>query len=376
MDCNDKMYLREVDLSDMTLLYRWVNDSVVRHSAFQDKEIEYEEHKAWFQKVLNDKTVKIYILMVGILAVGQVRVDFDGKIGLIDYSVSKEFRGKGYGKEILLLLEKQIRKSYGKCKKLIGCVKKNNIASQHVFSAIGYKVSIENDYYKYEKFLINIVIASSKTWHKKYIEEIQSATDTNVYYVDDKEMLNVNLVKQHAPQYIFFPHWSYIIPADIYENFECVIFHMTDLPFGRGGSPLQNLISRGIYETQLSALRCTKELDAGDIYLKCPLSLWGNAEEIYLRAAELTKDMMIRIIKEKLQPKPQVGNPVVFKRRKPSESNIEDLEALDQVFDYIRMLDAEGYPPAFLDTEKFHLEFSRAARKDGYVYADVKIKMR
>ena len=72
MDCNDKMYLREVNLSDMTLLYRWVNDSVVRHSAFQDKEIEYEEHKAWFQKVLNDKTVKIYILMVGILAVGQV----------------------------------------------------------------------------------------------------------------------------------------------------------------------------------------------------------------------------------------------------------------------------------------------------------------
>ena len=72
---------------------------------------------------------------------------------------------------------------------------------------------------------------------------------------------------------------------------------MTDLPFGRGGSPLQNLIERGIYETKLSALRCCKELDGGDIYLKRPLSLWGTAEEIYLRAAELTKEMMIETVK-------------------------------------------------------------------------------
>ena len=31
---------------------------------------------------------------------------------------------------------------------------------------------------------------------------------------------------------------------EIHENYKCIIFHMTDLPFGRGGSPLQNLISR------------------------------------------------------------------------------------------------------------------------------------
>ncbi len=27
-------------------------------------------------------------------------------------------------------------------------------------------------------------------------------------------------------------------------KFECVCFHMTDVPYGRGGSPLQNLIIR------------------------------------------------------------------------------------------------------------------------------------
>jgi methionyl-tRNA formyltransferase len=71
---------------------------------------------------------------------------------------------------------------------------------------------------------------------------------------------------REAPRYVFFAHWSWKIPRAVYEAHECVIFHMTDVPFGRGGSPLQNLISRGIYETKLSALRCVEEMDAGPVY--------------------------------------------------------------------------------------------------------------
>jgi len=37
---------------------------------------------------------------------------------------------------------------------------------------------------------------------------------------------------------------------------------MTDVPYGRGGSPLQNLIVRGHTETKLTALRCVRDLDA------------------------------------------------------------------------------------------------------------------
>ena len=73
------------------------------------------------------------------------------------------------------------------------------------------------------------------------------------------------------PRYIFFPHWSWKIPKEIYEHYECVAFHMTDLPYGRGGSPLQNLIVREKYYTQISAFRVTEGMDEGPIYLKHPL---------------------------------------------------------------------------------------------------------
>jgi methionyl-tRNA formyltransferase len=38
------------------------------------------------------------------------------------------------------------------------------------------------------------------------------------------------------------------------------------------------------------------------------------------------------------------------------------------------MLDAEGYSPAFLETDHLRFEFSRASLKSEYILADVKIK--
>jgi len=223
---------------------------------------------------------------------------------------------------------------------------------------------------------MRILIVSNKEWHRKYINEIQARTGAEVIYIDDKLAVNKEKIEEIAPDWVFFPHWSYIIPAEVYESFSCVIFHMTDLPFGRGGSPLQNLIARGIYETKLSAIRCVKELDAGDVYKKVPLSLWGTAEEIYMRSAELIKEIIIEMVQNPSVPVPQQGTPVVFRRRKPEDGNLETCDNLQQIFDYIRMLDAEGYPNAFWETDKMRLEFSRASLRDGEILADVKITMK
>ena len=222
---------------------------------------------------------------------------------------------------------------------------------------------------------MSIAIVSNKAWHRKFVREIETRTGEKVVYIEDKADVNQENLSRLSPRLIFFPHWSYIIPAEVYENFTCIIFHMTDVPFGRGGSPLQNLIARGIYETKLSAIKCGKELDAGDVYMKRPLSLWGTAEEIYLRAAELTKEMMIELCREDVTPVPQTGEPINFRRRNPEDGDISELDSLKSVFDYIRMLDAETYPAAFLDIGQLHLEFSRASLRADHILADVKISM-
>jgi methionyl-tRNA formyltransferase len=196
-------------------------------------------------------------------------------------------------------------------------------------------------------------------------ERLEERTGYRFHLVTDPESLTEPYLEQIHPRYVFFPHWSSIVPPAIHKNYECVIFHMTDLPYGRGGSPLQNLIQRGHTSTQISALRCVQALDAGPIYLKRPLSLEGAASEIFLRAANVVEEMIETILLEQPAPAPQQGEPVTFQRRKPEESDLAKAPVADlnDLFDFIRMLDAEGYPRAFLDVKGDRIQLSRVQKE-------------
>lgn len=128
----------------------------------------------------------------------------------------------------------------------------------------------------------------------------------------------MNLLLHGDLDYVFVPFWSWYIPAEIYDIWEVVIFHCTDLSrsFGRGGSPLQNLIIRGIKDTKISAIQCVKEIDAGDIYMQRYLRIGeGTADEIYDIADRIIReDMIPYILKTNPVPRPQQGEPVYFEK--------------------------------------------------------------
>ena len=220
---------------------------------------------------------------------------------------------------------------------------------------------------------VSYVVAGSKPWNRRVFDEIIRHLPGRWHFVDTESQLTPDWVGAIAPRYVFFLHWSGRVPEEILFAHECVVFHMTDVPYGRGGSPLQNLIAREHRETKLTALRMTREFDAGPVYFKEDLSLEGNAEEIYVRATSLSAKMIERIVREQPEPTPQTGEVVVFKRRKPAESEIPECGSLASLHDFVRMLDADGYPKAFLIHNGFRYEFSRAALYDGRIVADVTI---
>jgi methionyl-tRNA formyltransferase len=223
--------------------------------------------------------------------------------------------------------------------------------------------------------MANYIIVSERKWNNSLKDFFNTKYPMDKWYFFlKKEDINIDNFRKINPTFIFFPHWSYIIPESVFSEFTCIVFHMTDLPFGRGGSPLQNLISRGFENTYVSAIKVEQGIDAGDIYIKEPLSLYGTAEEIFLRANNVLQRMIERIITEDIQPYPQTGEIVLFRRRTPEDSSIESLDSIEKIYDYIRMLDAEGYPHAFLIHENIRFEFTRASLKaNGAIIADVKI---
>ncbi len=223
--------------------------------------------------------------------------------------------------------------------------------------------------------MTTITIASPHTRHDPLVNNlVRRLPEYTIIRVRDKAELSERCLALQQAEKIFFPHWSWLIPEEIFSHHECIVFHMTDLPYGRGGSPLQNLIVRGHTQTQLSALRCTDVLDGGPVYLKRPLSLDGTAEQILMRAAAITEDLIVEICEKSPQPGPQEGQIVQFRRRQKDDGDIARLDDPREIFNHIRMLDADGYPPAFIEKGKLRLEFSNAELLDDKVQAMVTIR--
>ena len=116
-----------------------------------------------------------------------------------------------------------------------------------------------------------------------------------------------------------------------------------------------------------------KGLDTGDIYLKEDLELSGTADEILRRTSDIIFGKMIPwILRNHPEPVPQQGEPVVFKRRKPEDGRLLPEMDEQKLYDMIRMLDGEGYPPAFVDFGDYTLEFFGADLQEDGLTAKVR----
>jgi methionyl-tRNA formyltransferase len=224
----------------------------------------------------------------------------------------------------------------------------------------------------------NFLVLGVHNWNLKSFRKFShKAKNGNWYYQTDKSVLNETYLETLNPKYIFVLHWSEIIPKNLVQKYNFVIFHMTDLPFGRGGSPLQNLISLGYSETKISAIKATPALDEGDIFLKRHLDLSGNAMEIYSRASDISMLMAIEISNENFELKSQSGKVTNFTRRTPDQSEFpHNFVTLTQLHNFIRMLDAPNYPSAFIDYGNYRFFFENSNYLNGELSVTAKIVMR
>lgn len=226
--------------------------------------------------------------------------------------------------------------------------------------------------------MITVVIATIKQVHKDKAKKFinKNEQNYNIHIIDQKEDLSLKVLDSIKPEYIFFPHWSWIIPEEIFCKYKCIIFHTAPLPFGRGGSPIQNQIIKGYYSSVICAIECVKDLDAGGIYHSVKIDLSkGSLDEILDEISnKIYFELIPHIIKIRPEPIPQVGDIYSFKRRKPEESSLNSISGnLDKYHDFIRMLDGEGYPKAFVETKSVTIEFSNSIKRNGYLEGRFKL---
>ena len=59
--------------------------------------------------------------------------------------------------------------------------------------------------------------------------------------------------------------------------------------------------------------------------------------------------------------------------RKPEDGDLSNLNSLPKIYDYIRMLDSDGYPKAFIEKSKLKFEFTDAKINENSIIANVRI---
>ena len=206
-----------------------------------------------------------------------------------------------------------------------------------------------------------------RDWSLKLYEKLLDVDDNFVLIKSPKKLTN-SFVKKLNPEFIFFPDWSWIIPKKITDNYKCVCLHESNLPKFRGGSPLQNQIIRGITKTKTTAFFMSDGIDEGDIILQRNLSLKGKIEDIFLRMIENDFKIITKIISGKYTVKKQKGIPTLFERRKPKESELQNLNfSKKYLYDFIRMLE-DPYPNAFIKLGKRKIIFKSANLKDNKLF--------
>jgi UDP-2,4-diacetamido-2,4,6-trideoxy-beta-L-altropyranose hydrolase len=380
-----RLRLREANHGDRDILLEWANEKAVRENSFNKGIIETRDHRKWFEKSLADSGCKIFILEDDDGArIGQVRFNLaEDKFWYIGYSIAAEWRGQGLGKFMLerAILRHRASRFHVDVR---AWVKRENHSSAGIFLKLSFHLANTNESGDCLYELKNggqskniVLIASPHHRSNEIAADLQKRfPDLDVRRLSSKDELHFGTLQTLRPEWIFFTHWSWMVPSDVFSNFRCVIFRMADLPYGRGGSPLQNLIARGHSTTKISAIRCEEGVDTGYIYLKEDLELSGTAEEICRRAGKTKSKMIAEILEAPAKPVVQIGDATIFKRRRPEDGDLSKLDSLNAVYDFIRMLDADGYPKSFIEFEEFKLEFTDAKLVDGHVEAKVTFRKR
>lgn len=149
---------RKAEKADVLLYFEWANDETVRKNAINSSRIILEDHVKWFNNKLADPDTIMLVFLDQGKEIGQLRIETEQSCNeaIIDYSVDKNARGKGFG-TIILSEGYQYFSGLGKQVSLVGFVKADNIASASAFIKAGYEkqeeltVIKDQVYFKFKK---------------------------------------------------------------------------------------------------------------------------------------------------------------------------------------------------------------------------------
>jgi methionyl-tRNA formyltransferase len=130
-----------------------------------------------------------------------------------------------------------------------------------------------------------------------------------------------------------------------------LVVHASDLPKGRGFSPLTWQILEGCNDIPVCLLEAAAEVDSGPIVYRDGLRFEGHEliDEMRNALGRKTVEMCLRFMDEETPPRgvSQEGEPTRYSRRHPEDSRLDPDRTIAEQFDLLRVVDNNRYPAYF-----------------------------
>ena len=137
-----------------------------------------------------------------------------------------------------------------------------------------------------------------------------------------------------------------------------LVVHESDLPRGKGWSPLTWQILEGKNQISVTLFEAMEKVDAGPIYGQTLITLDGTelVDELRNKQAQATIQLLENFIlnfQENIG-KPQEGESTFYPKRTQADSELDIQKSIKDQFNLLRVCDNERYPAHFyLNNQKF-----------------------
>lgn len=143
-----------------------------------------------------------------------------------------------------------------------------------------------------------------------------------------------------------------IVPDDILKrNKHNFVVHESDLPAGRGFSPVSWQVLEGKSEIPIVLFEATKDVDAGAIYLKDAINLEGTEliDEIRAKQAAKTEALVMELLDRwpDITPQEQQGEPTYYRKRLVQDDCLDVHKTIAEQFNHLRIVHNDQYPAWF-----------------------------
>ncbi|WP_300440115.1 formyltransferase family protein [Christiangramia sp.] len=187
----------------------------------------------------------------------------------------------------------------------------------------------------------------------------------NSWFVPYGNKLKKALLEQgHSVKYVYKSQELY--PCDIMFLLSCtkllsrkylqpnknnIVVHASDLPHGKGFSPMQWQILEGKNQIPITLFEAVEGVDSGPFYLKDMIEFEGHEllNELREKMALKIIQMCLRFVNEygKLRSQPQIGESSLYKKRMTQDDQLDISKSIASQFNHFRIAHNENHPLYF-----------------------------